>query len=118
LWGIIVNGNKGVLNISGVDSSGKLTGTIFGHPIINGTWNQINKNATFTESIPSGPSGGSVLYTYEGFLTPLCSVQQLHPLFVCDQILAGITEPQQKHLPIDNPGFGWVAVWPKIAYKP
>jgi hypothetical protein len=108
-WRIIANGLYGSLFIS-VDDNGKLNGTIFNHPIINGSWNQVTKKITFTERTTTGLDNKSVFYKYEGFMMgPFCENSPLiNPYIIaCTEILAGAATPQRYY---GAQQFGWLAI--------
>jgi hypothetical protein len=109
-WQINVNGLQGILNISSVDEQGKLNGTILGHPIINGTWDQVSKKITFTERITTGLNKQPVLYKYEGFLMGRFCEEPFGiggSSNLCTFILEGFVAAQRYYT--GQQQFGWLA---------
>jgi hypothetical protein len=107
-WLIVANGLLGNLSISSVDDEGKLNGTIFDRPIINGSWDQASKKITFSQRITTGFDNKTIFYRYDGFLTTFCDDSPLErEFFSCAHILAGSATPQTSSAAQQ---FGWLAL--------
>jgi hypothetical protein len=109
-WQIFENGLVGQLNITSLKDNGKVNGTIFGHQIINGTWDQVAKRLSFIEKIAI-PNSNFTLYKYDGFLNVFCdpSAAVTRTFTICTGILAGSDKPMTNEQSRINER-GWLAV--------
>jgi len=95
-WSINSNGTKGILNITSVSSAGNIMGTVFGDPIINGSFHNISGTVTFTRiansSIPMIYSGhmfwqgsgvDTLVYTLAGDLKVQSKIHGWYAIHSC-----------------------------------
>ena len=69
-WNINGNGHTGVLTITGVDAQGRLSGTVFGQPLL-GFWDSTSDAIVFMRLIDTGQPATFQIYTGYLFRNPI-----------------------------------------------
>ena len=105
VWRIDGNGYLGELNIASVDNAGKITGSVYGHPI-QGFWNEDQQAVTFTRTIAANNPSATQIYTGYLFKTPINPVTGDEVTFTLTgsfEAFAGTGAVAERTL------YGWVA---------
>ncbi len=105
IWNMNGNGYEGELNIVSVDSQGKISGTVYGHPI-QGFWSEDSEKVTFTRN--TDPNNPSRMQIYTGYLfktppNPLTGEDITYTLTGFFEAFAGTGAVAERTL------YGWVA---------